>query len=142
MSNLSRSRRLLDRWSSTYLDREKLSKFVGPPLFEDSAHHIAFTEYRMAVHFRTECVERLESALRAEVQSWRSLPVIKALMTLRAIDFLSATTIVAELGDLRRFPHPRDLMGYLGLVPSEHSSAPRNTVANSPEPAIPTCVVF
>ncbi len=98
--------------------------FLSKIKFEDSAHHIAFTEYRMAVHFRTECVERLESALRAEVQSWRSLPVIQALMTLRAIDFLSATTIVAELGDLRRFPHPRDLMGYLGLVPSEHSSGP------------------
>ncbi|MDR5725966.1 MAG: transposase, partial [Terriglobia bacterium] len=50
--------------------------------------------------------------------TWRSLPVIKALMTLRAIDFLSATTIVAELGDLRRFPHPRELMGYLGLKKS------------------------
>ena len=50
--------------------------------------------------------------------------MIKALMTLRGIDFLSATTIAAELGDLRRFPHPRELMGYLGLVPSEHSSGP------------------
>ena len=92
--------------------------------FEDPAQHIAFTEYRLAVHFRTECVERLEGALRKEVKSWRSLPVINALMTLRAIDFLSAITIVAELGDLRRFPHPRELMGYLGLVPSEHSSGP------------------
>lgn len=71
-----------------------------------------------------ECVERLEAALRTEVESWRSLPVVRALMTLRAIDFLSAVTIVAELGDLRRFPHPRQLMGYLGLVPSEHSSGP------------------
>jgi transposase len=99
--------------------------FLSKIKFEDQSHHIAFTEYRLAVHFRTECVERLETALRTEVQSWRSLPVIKALMTLRAIDFLSATTIVAELGDLRRFSHPRDLMGYLGLVPSEHSSGPR-----------------
>lgn len=44
-------------------------------------------------------------------------------MRLRGIDFTirdTATTIVAELGDLRRFPHPRGLMGYLGLVPSEH----------------------
>ena len=98
--------------------------FVLKIKFEDPAQHIAFTEYRLAVHFRTECVERLEGALRKEVKSWRSLPVINALMTLRAIDFLSAITIVAELGDLRRFPHPRELMGYLGLVPSEHSSGP------------------
>jgi transposase len=98
--------------------------FLSKIKFEDSAHHIAFTEYRLAVHFRTECVERLEAAIREEVQSWRSLPVVKALMTLRAIDLLSAVTIVAELGDLRRFPHPRELMGYLGLVPSERSSGP------------------
>jgi transposase len=96
--------------------------FLSKIKFEDPAHHTAFTEYRLAVHFRAECVEHLEGALRAEVQSWRSLPVINALMTLRAIDFLSATTVVAELGDPRRFPHPRELMGYLGLVPSEHSS--------------------
>jgi len=68
-------------------------------------------EYRLAVHVRTECVERLETALRTQVQSWRSLPVVQALMTLRGIDLLSAVTIIAELGDLRRFPHPRELMG-------------------------------
>ncbi|SQD77196.1 protein of unknown function, might belong to Transposase [Moritella yayanosii] len=32
------------------------------------------------------------------------------------------TGVVAELGDLTRFDHPRKLMSYLGLVPSEHSS--------------------
>jgi transposase len=99
--------------------------FLSKIKFDDPAHHIAFTEYRLAVHVRTECVERIEAALRDEVRTWRSLPVIQALMTLRSLDFLSATTIVAELGDLRRFAHPKDLMGYLGLVPSEHSSGPR-----------------
>jgi hypothetical protein len=47
--------------------------------------------------------------------------MVKGLMTHRSIDFISALT-VAELGDLRRFPHPREFMSYLGLVPSEHSS--------------------
>jgi len=99
--------------------------FLSKIQFEDPAHHIAFTEYRLAVRTRTECTERLETALREEVLTWRSLPAIKALMTLRGLDFLSAATIVAELGDLRRFAHPKDLMGYIGLVPSEHSSGPR-----------------
>jgi transposase len=93
-------------------------------MFADPVHYIASTEYRLAVNVRTECVERPEAALRTEVESWRSLPVVRALMTLRAIDFLSAVTIVSELGDLRRFPHPWQLMGYLGPVPSEHSSGP------------------
>jgi transposase len=106
------------RWGPTH------QLFLSKIKFEDPAHHIAFTEYRLAVHVRTECVERIATAVRNEVRTWRSLPVIQALMTMRSLDFLSATTIVAELGDLRRFPHPKDLMGYLGLVPSEHSSGP------------------
>src|SRR4051812_14283489 len=43
-------------------------------------------------------------------------------MTLRGIDQLSAITLVSELGDFKRFMHARDLMSYLGLVPSEHTS--------------------
>jgi transposase len=33
-----------------------------------------------------------------------------------------ATTVVSEIGDMRRFPTPKQLMAYLGLIPSEHSS--------------------
>ena len=96
--------------------------FLSKIKFEDSAQHIVFTEYRMAVRFATELVERLTQSLRSHTETWRWLPMVTALMTLRSIDFISALTIVAELGDLRRFPHPREFMGYLGLVPSEHSS--------------------
>ena len=35
---------------------------------------------------------------------------------------IAAATLVAELGDITRFANPRQLMAYLGLVPSEHSS--------------------
>src|SRR5207302_54692 len=48
--------------------------------------------------------------------------LVSAVMTLRGLDLVAATTVVAELGDLRRFAHPRELMGYLGLVPSEHTT--------------------
>lgn len=96
--------------------------FLSKIQFEDPTHHIVFTEYRLAVRFATERVARIEEALRQQASTWRWLPVVKALMTLRSISFLSALTLVSELGDLRRFPHPRELMGYLGLVPSEYSS--------------------
>jgi len=49
-------------------------------------------------------------------------PLVKALMCMRGFDFIAAVTFIAELGDLSRFAHPRALMAYLGLVPSEHSS--------------------
>ena len=41
---------------------------------------------------------------------------------MRGVRLLVATGVVTELGDLTRFDHPRKLMSYLGLVPSEHSS--------------------
>lgn len=49
-------------------------------------------------------------------------PVVSAVMTLRGLDLVAATTVAAELGDLKRFARPRELMGYLGLVPSEHTT--------------------
>lgn len=70
-------------------------------------------------------VERLEQAIGREREHWRWLPLAQALEAFRGIQTIHATRIVAELGDLRRFAHPRSLMGYLGLVPSENSSGPR-----------------
>jgi transposase len=46
-------------------------------------------------------------------------------MALRGLDFVSTTAFLAEIGDLSRFQTPRELMGYLGLVASEHSTGDR-----------------
>ena len=51
-------------------------------------------------------------------------PVVDALQALRGVSFVTAVSLVTEMGDLRRFTHPRQLMAYLGLVPSEYSSGP------------------
>jgi transposase len=66
----------------------------------------------------------LTEQLRQLVPTWRWTPVVAALQALRGVSFLTAVSLVAELGDLTRFGHPRELMAYLGLVPSEHSSGP------------------
>ena len=52
---------------------------------------------------------------------------VSALCVLRAIDTLSAMTIVAELGDLRRFATAPQLMAAVGLVPAENSTGEKNT---------------
>src|SRR4030065_434159 len=54
-------------------------------------------------------------------------PVIEGLMALRGVNLLTATTIVAEIGDLRRFASAPQLMAYLGVVPSQHSSGGRKS---------------
>lgn len=83
---------------------------------------IVFTEYWQAVQRADERLVRLTTALRDALPSWRWFAVVTALMSLRGLDLVAASTIVAEMGDVRRFEHPRELMAYLGLVPSEHSS--------------------
>jgi transposase len=97
-------------------------RFLAAVRFSHPAQNIAFVEYRSAVSAAHERVERLTAALREQVAQWRLQPVVAALMTLRGIDLVAAVTLVAELGDLRRFEHPKRLMAFLGLVPSECST--------------------
>jgi len=73
----------------------------------------------------TECslrVQRLTEHLRQRLTQWRMFPVVKALQALRGVSLIVSATTVAEIGDLKRFDNPSELMSYLGLVPSEHSS--------------------
>jgi transposase len=89
------------------------------------AQQIVFQEYVRAVNERTERLQRLEQALHEQVKAWRLYPVIEALQALRGVQFTVAVTTVAELGDLTRFDPPRQLMKFLGLIPSEDSSGER-----------------
>jgi len=100
-------------------------RYLASLSFAHSAQQIAFVEYQQAVSESHSRVQRLGEALSEELAHWRMKPLVQALMSLRGVDQLVGTTLVAELGDFRRFTHPRQLMGYLGLVPSEHSSGER-----------------
>lgn len=119
-------RAMLLRHGRDYVRRNSWSqaheRHLSSIRFEHPAQEIAFNEYRLACKEAAERVERLTAALRELCESWRMNPLVKALMSLKGLDFIAAVTFVAEIGDLSRFEHPRALMSYLGLVPSEHSS--------------------
>lgn len=74
-----------------------------------------------------ERVERLTKALKGSIVGWRFETVVDALQALRGVAAITAIGLVAEIGDLNRFEHPRKLMGYLGLVPSERSRGERTS---------------
>lgn len=69
-----------------------------------------------------ERIDRLDAALAEIVPAWTMAPVVAAFQAMRGVGFLTAAAVVAEAGDLRRFEHPRQLMAFLGLVPSERST--------------------
>lgn len=92
------------------------------------AQHIVLQEALQTITERIARLERLDNELSHHVKNWRYYPVVKAIQALRGVRMLVATGVIAELGDLNRFDHPRKLMAYLGLVPSEHSSGGKRHV--------------
>ena len=92
---------------------------------DGSVQEVVFQEYVDAALEARHRVAGLEDQIRSALSAWSLRPVAEALISLRGIDVLAAVTVLAELGDLTRFDSPRQLMSFLGLVPSEHSSGSR-----------------
>jgi transposase len=91
-------------WGPTH--RRWLSTFK----FDSGWQQLAFNEHRRTIEDRIAQCER------------RFYPAVLALQAMRGIQFTSAVGLVSELGDLSRFEHPLQLMAWLGVTPSEHSS--------------------
>lgn len=106
-------------WSKAYY------RWLATLTFGPAGAQTAFTDYWQAVGAADERVARLTAALAQSITGWRFAPVVAALQALRGIDQISAIGLVAEIGDIARFEHPRQLMSYLGLVPSEASTGER-----------------
>jgi transposase len=90
--------------------------------FEQAVHHVVLEDLIATVEAATERRDRLTRQIEMVLPDWSLEPVVRALQALRGVALVNAATLVAELGDLSRFANPRQLMAYLGLVPSEHSS--------------------
>lgn len=89
---------------------------------EHREQRIAFEELLEGIRQESERMERLEDAIREVVPEWSLAEVVAALQAMRGIDLIAAVGVLAEIGDLSRFQNPRELMGYLGLVPTENST--------------------
>jgi transposase len=103
-------------WSNAHFSWIAEIKMTHP------AQQIVLQEYVRTVNECREQVSRLLAQIHILLEQWRMAPVVKALQALRGVSTVVAVTTIAELGDLGRFNHPSQLMAYLGLVPSEHSS--------------------
>ncbi|WP_134143892.1 IS110 family transposase [Paraburkholderia sp. BL6665CI2N2] len=97
-------------------------RWLSAYAFDSVWQQLAFEEYRRTIEDRLAQCDRLEAALREAVVNWRFYPAVLGLQTMRGVQFTTAVGMLAELGDLSRFAHPRQLMAWLGVTPSEHSS--------------------
>jgi transposase len=106
------------KWSRTYFHWLENLKFDLP------VQQIVFQEYVDTILAMTRRVSTFDGQVKSSGAESVFSRQIEAFMALRGIDRLTATTIVAEIGDVTRFTNAPQLMKYLGVVPSEHSSGP------------------
>jgi transposase len=104
------------RWTQTHF------RWMEGLKFDVTVQQIVFQEYVDAVKQAEARVAGLEKEMEKALEHWVLAPVVEALMALRGIKLITAMTVMAELGDITRFDSPRQLMSFLGLVPSEASS--------------------
>jgi len=104
------------KWTQRHL------AWVKSQRFEQAAQQMVLQRYCQVLEEGKVQVAQVEAQMEEVLQTWRWRELVKALSALRGVRWLTAMTLVAEVGDLTRFDSPRQLMAYLGLVPSEHSS--------------------
>jgi len=97
-------------------------RWLADQRFAHPAQQITFQEYLHAIEECEQRVTRLTEQIRLLLPQWGLAPAVEAFQAMRGVSLIVAVTMAAEVGDLSRFDHPRQLMAYLGLVPSEHSS--------------------
>jgi transposase len=97
-------------------------RWLARQSFEHPAQQIVFQDAINAIEDAAARLQGLDRQLAAIVPDWSMAPVVAAYQAMRGVSFLVAVTFVAEIGDVRRFDNPRQLMSFLGLVPSERST--------------------
>ncbi len=97
--------------------------------FEQFAQRATLEDYLEEVDHLGQRIARLEKVIDEAIEGAPATmkAVVSALQALRGVAKMTAITIVAEVGQLSRFPKARQLMGYSGAVASEHSSGERTS---------------
>ena len=123
-------------WTAKHMD------YLRALTLEDTAHRMILEELLMQIDSLLEKIERYNEMIENQVESWRWKPVVDALQAMRGIKLLTATVLVAELEDLRRFDSVRKLMSFLGLTSAEYSSGDKRLQCSISKAGNPHARVF
>jgi transposase len=104
-------------WSAAH------ERYLRELVFSHPAMKAILEEYLISIQAARERIARCETAMRVLLDNWRLRPAVEALMALKGFQSVAAMILVSELGAIDRFAHPRQLMAYLGLIPSENTSS-------------------
>lgn len=108
-----------ETWAQRHL------QWLSKAQFDDPLTEVVFGEYLAHHQVLLARRDRLDRLIAEQAVEGPWTPTVGRLRCLRGIDTLTAVGLVAEIGDITAFAHPKQLASYLGLVPSEHSSGER-----------------
>jgi transposase len=103
-------------WSEAHM------RYLRELVLPHAAMKVVLEEYLQSIDSATQRLARIEQHMKALLEEWHMEPAVKALMGFRGFQVVAAMIVISEIGDIHRFAHPRQLMAYLGLVPTENSS--------------------
>ena len=104
-------------WSAAH------ERYLRELVFSHPAMKVILEEYLISIQAAKERIERCEAGMRELLDKWRLRPAVEALMAFKGFQTVAAMILVSELGEVHRFAHPRQVMAYLGLVPTENTSS-------------------
>jgi len=104
-------------WSAAH------ERYLRELVLAHPAMKVILEEYLQGITGAGERIERCEVAMRNLLEKWRLAPAVRALMAMKGFQTVAAMILVSELGEVHRFAHPRQVMAYLGLVPTENTSS-------------------
>jgi transposase len=103
-------------WSAAH------ERYLRELVLAHPAMKVILEEYLISIRAAGERIARCELAMRDLLEKWRLAPAVQALMAMKGFQTVAAMILVSELGAIDRFTHPRQVMAYLGLIPSENTS--------------------
>ena len=104
------------RWTEAHM------RYLRELVMAHPTQKILLEEYIRRIDNAVEQIKRLEDQMDKILQPWKRKPLVDALMGFRGFKMVAAMVMVSEIGYFGRFKHPKQLMAYLGLIPSEQSS--------------------
>jgi transposase len=106
-------------WTKMHLSWIRELKFTHP------AHHILVEDHLAVIRDSQDRLARMEQQITLLLPNWSLAPLVCGIQAMRGLSQTAAVILAAEIGDFNRFAHPCQLVSYLGLSPSEHSSGSR-----------------
>jgi len=103
-------------WSAAHM------RYLREIVLAHPAQKTTLEDYLQTIDSASDRIARCEANMTSLLSEWRLKDAVLALMAFKGFQMVAAMITVSELGDIHRFYHPRQVMSYLGLISTEHSS--------------------